>query len=488
MEENLKIEEIGRVIGVSGPLIKIEGLPYVEMEELLEIGEEKALVFRFGQEFDKAALLSRDVVWAFSLGKEGKIKTGEKVERLKKVIRIPVGEELLGKIIDPLGRDAETKTFIETKEKREIEKEPPQIMEREEVKEPLETGIKIIDALFPIGRGQRELIIGDRKTGKTTIALDAVLNQKDVICIWTAIGQKRAATSQILKTLREYGALDYTIVVVASSSDPLVLQYLAPFCAMTIAEYFRDKGKDVLVVFDDLTKHAWAWRSICLLLERPPGREAYPGDIFYLHARLLERAAKMAKDMGRGSISALPICETKGGDISEYIPTNLISITDGQLYLETDLFQKGIKPAINIGLSVSRIGSKAQRKYLAQVVRGLKLILSQHQELKKLLQLETKISKEAEKKFKRGEILLEIFKQKKHQFVDSINQSIIFSAILNGFLDNIEIEKVKEFEELFYKFLDDVHEDFKKEISKKGWTKETKEELKKIIGEFEMMG
>jgi len=487
-KNDLIIEELGRVIGVSGPVIKIEGLPGIEMGEMLRVGKEKAIVFQFGQEFT-SALIYQNIVYALLLENTKTVKTGEKVEKMNKVFQIPVGEELIGKIIDPLGRDIDTKILIKTKKLKEIERKPPEIMERGRIQEPLETGIKIIDALFPIGKGQRELIVGDRKTGKTTLALDTILNQKDknIICVYAGIGQRKAETVQILKTLKNEGALNYTTIITAYSSDSPVLRYLVPFSAMTIAEYFRDQGKDVLVVFDDLTKHAWAWRELSLLLKRPPGREAYPGDIFYLHARLLERAAKLNKDYGGGSITALPICETKEGDISEYIPTNLISITDGQLYLEADLFQKGVKPAINIGLSVSRIGSQAQRRCIREATQGLKLILSQHQELKKLLQLETKISKEAQKKFHRGEILLQIFKQQKHELVETTDQSIMYFAILEGLMDDVDLRDIKEFESNFYKFINYIHPEFKKEFLKRGWTNKTKASLEEIINEFKLM-
>lgn len=484
----LSIKEIGKVIAVSGPVIKIEGLPYVQNQEIIQIDEKKAIVFQFTQE-SVGSLKKRDIVYALSLEDPKKIHTGEKAERTKEVLKIPVGEGFIGRLVDPLGRDIETQVQIETKSFREIERTPPKIMEREQIRQPLETGIKIIDALFPIGRGQRELILGDRKTGKTTIALDAILNQRqeNVVCIYTSIGQRRSEVNLLLKTLIELGAIDYTIVVAASSSDSSVLQYLAPFSAMTLAEYFRDQGKDVLVVFDDLTKHAWVWRELSLLLRRPPGRESFPGDIFYLHARLLERAAKLSKDLGSGSITALPICETKESDISEYIPTNLISITDGQLYLETDLFQKGTKPAVNIGLSVSRVGSFAQRKYLKEVTRGLKLILSQHRELKKLLQLETKISEESQRRFNRGEVLLEIFKQQKHKLVDGINQSIMYFAVLEGFLDNVELAEVETFEARLYEFINDIHPEFRDELSKKGWTKDIKAKARELLREFKLL-
>jgi len=489
---SLKIKETGRVIGISGPVIKIEGLPNVEFEEVIKIGSKRGIVFRFCQELTKTlvgpkTLESQDIVYALALDNAEEVKIGEKVERTKKSLVVPVGEKVLGKIINPLGEDIETQTLIEGNEFREIERKPPQVLEREEIREPLETGIKIIDALFPIGRGQRQLIVGDRKTGKTTLALDAILNQKDVICIYTSIGQKISEVLKIFETLQREGALDYTTIISAFAADSPVLKYLAPFTAMTIGEYFRDKGKDVLVVFDDLTKHAWAWREISLLLKRAPGREAYPGDIFYLHARLLERAAKLNKKNGGGSITALPICETKEGDITEYIPTNLISITDGQLYLETDLFQKGIKPAINIGLSVSRIGSLAQRKCIKEITQGMKLLLSQHQELKKLIQLETKLSPKSQKIFQRGEILLEIFKQEKHELVDVANQSMIYFATLNGFFDNLDKEKIKNLELRFYEFINSLHLEFKRKLLKEGWTEEIKQEFKKIINEFKLI-
>jgi F-type H+-transporting ATPase subunit alpha len=481
--KNLSIEEIGKVVAVSGPVVKIKGLPDVQMGETLLLGKEQAIVFQFGREFT-SALIYEYFVYALSLGESRNIKIGEEVKMTKKVFKIPVGEKFIGRVVDPLGRDINYQDLIKGESFREVEALPPEIMEREQIEEPLETGIKIIDALFPIGRGQRELIVGDRKTGKTTLGLDAILNQKDVICLYASIGQQRAEIVQTIKTLRDRGALDYTIVVAASSSHPPVLQYLAPFSAMTMAEYFRDKGKDVLIVFDDLTKHAWIWREISLQLKRPPGRESYPGDIFYLHARLLERAAKLNKSGGGGSISALPICETKEGDISEYIPTNLISITDGQLYLETSLFQEGAKPAINIGLSVSRIGSRAQREHIKDVTRGLKLILSQHKELKKLLQLETKISKESQKNFKRGELFIGIFKQGKHQLISAINQSIMYFAILEGFLDDLDLKNLKKFESDFYKFIDKFHFRLKAKLEKEGWTKEIKDEVGRAIKEF----
>lgn len=471
---NILVEEIGKVSSMSAQVLKITGLPYVSMGELLDVEGKKAVVLSFDKKFTSALLLES----------AGQLKPGALVKRTKTLFKIPVGKELIGKTIDPLGRDIDTKVVIKTKERRAIEKSPPQVLEREEIHQPLETGIKIIDALFPIGRGQRELIVGDKKTGKTSLALDAILNQKDVICIYTSIGQRKSEIINVLRNLEAYGALDYTIAVAAFSSDSPVLQYLAPFSAMTIAEYFRDQGKDVLVVFDDLTKHAWAWREISLLLGRPPGRESYPGDIFYLHARLLERAAKLNEKYGGGSISALPICETREGDISEYIPTNLISITDGQLYLETDLFQAGAKPAINIGLSVSRIGSKAQRECIKEVTQGLKLTLSQHAELKKLVQLETKLSPESQKQFKRGEILLEIFKQNNHRLIDVYDQSLIYWIVLNGLLDDIDIPSVKNWENDFYNFIDNVHPEIKKDLKENGWTQNIKDKITRLVKEF----
>ena len=478
--KNLEIKEVGRVVGVAAPVIKIEGLPHVQQNEIVLIGKEQAIVFKFKREFTNA-LVYEDFAYALSLTSPRAIRIGATVERTGRLLKIPVGDAFLGKIVSPLGKDLETDKEIVASEAREIEKTPPQVMERGLVREPLETGVKLIDALFPIGRGQRELILGDRKTGKTSLALEAILNQKDVICIYCSIGQRKSEILEIDNALRTFGAKRYVVFVAASASDSPVLQYLAPFSAMTLAEYFRDKGKDVLVVFDDLTKHAWIWRQISLLLGTPPGREAYPGDIFYLHARLLERAAKLARG---GSITALPICETKEGDITEYIPTNLISITDGQIYLETSLFQKGQIPAVNIGLSVSRIGSFAQRNYIKEVTKGLKLLLSQHAQLKKLVQLETKISEKSQKVFKRAEILLSIFQQDKYELVDSVDQSIVYFAVLNGFFDNVDLAKIKEMEHKFYQFLDDVHPEIKKEISKYSWIKPVTDKVKKLVEDF----
>ncbi|MCD6500752.1 F0F1 ATP synthase subunit alpha [bacterium] len=481
--KNVSLKEIGQVVEISPPVIKIEGLPGVKSGEVVLVGKEKAIIFKFTREFT-TTLFYQDFAYGLCLESPKNIKTGDKVERTGELLKIPVGEKFLSRVIDPLGRDIETGKELKVKETSEIEKLPPQIIERGLVREALETGIKVIDALFPIGRGQRELILGDRKTGKTSLVVDAILNQKDVISIYCSIGQRKSEVLQLDNIFRKFGVKKQLVIVSAFSSDPPVLQYLAPFSAMTLAEFFRDQGKDVLVVFDDLTKHAKVWRQICLLLEIPPGREAYPGDIFYLHARLLERAGKLSDDKGGSSITALPICETKEGDITEYIPTNLISITDGQIYLETDLFQKAQIPAVNIGLSVSRIGAFAQRKYLREVTGGLKLLLSQHKELKKLVQLETEVSKAAQRAYKRAEILLEIFKQEKHKLVDSLDQSIIYFAILNGFFDDINPEKVREIETKFYRFLDDIHKEVKLDLKKFGWIKPVKEEIKKVIIEF----
>jgi len=482
LKRSLSIEEIGHVIAIAGPVIKIKGMPTVKMGEIVLASQARIMIFKIEKEFSQA-LLEEDFAFGLALKDSKEIKVGQEVKRTKELLKIPVGESLLNKIINPLGEDMEIEKEIKTKEKREVENLPAQIMDRGLIREPLETGTKIIDALFPIGRGQRELILGDRKTGKTTIALDAILNQKEVISIYCSIGQKKSEVVEIINTLREFRAQNF-IVLAASSSDSPVIQYLAPFSAMTLAEYFRDKGKDVLIVFDDLTKHAWIWREISLLLNLPPGREAYPGDIFYLHARLLERAGQLSEEKGGGSITALPICETKEGDITEYIPTNLISITDGQIYLETDLFQQGQIPAVNIGLSVSRIGSFAQRKHLKEVTSGLKLILSQHRELKKLIQLETNISEESKRTFKRSETLLVFFKQEKHNLISTFIQSIIYFAILNGFFDDIEPEKITEIEKKIPHFLKTSYPSLEEEISKEGWTEEIKEKMSKIFAEF----
>lgn len=485
MKNNLTIKEIGRVIQISGAVIKIEGLPYIGQEEIVKIGKESAVILQFDEEFTEA-LVNENMAYALVLGEYTTIHIGDTVERTNRILNIPVGNELLGSIIDPLGRNLDTNKEVQTKQKQLLERQSPGIMQRELIRQPLETGIKVVDALFPIGRGQRELIVGDRKTGKTSLALGAILNQSDVISIYVAIGQRRTETARIIRVLKDKNALRRSIMIIASSSVSPVLRYIAPFSAMTIAESFRDQGKHVLIIFDDLTKHAWAWRELSLSLGRPPGREAYPGDIFYLHARLLERAAKLNKQHGGGSITALPICETKEGDISEYIPTNLISITDGQLYLRNDLFEQGQKPAVDIGLSVSRIGAQAQPVYLREATKGLKLILSQHQELKKLVRLETKISPRAQIRFKRGELLLEIFKQSKYNSVDSVNQSIIYTAITEGLLDDVDIKDISSLESNLYSFINDLHQDFKAIIIKNGWQKNTKAQLGKIITDFKL--
>jgi len=471
---DILIEEIGEVVEVKPPLIKLQGLPSVKVWEVIEIGKQEFLVFKFDEEF----------VYAFSFEHPKDIKPGMIAQRKKEIFKIPVGDEFLGKIINPLGKDLESQTFIKTKEKREIESFPPEIYQRELIRKPLETGVKIIDALFPIGRGQRELILGDKKTGKTTIGIDIVLNQEDVISIYTIIGQKKSELSLIEQLLKTSGKIKSSIIVAAFASDPAILQFLAPYSAMTLAEYFAHKGQDVLIIFDDLTKHAWVWREIALSMGMPPGREAYPADIFYLHARLLERATNI-KD--KGSITAIPICETREGDITEYIPTNLISITDGQLYLENALFQKGIKPAINIGLSVSRVGALAQRECLKQVTKGLKLILAQHRELEKLIQLETELSEESKKNLKRGNILLEIFKQEKHSPLNTASQAILYWLILNGKLDDLPEDKAKTFEKEFLKFIEGVYPDLQKEIYKEGFTEEVKMLLTSALKEFKTL-
>jgi F-type H+-transporting ATPase subunit alpha len=471
MKEAITIKEVGEVVEVRPPLVKLKGLPHVKIWEIVKIGKEDFFVFKFDKEF----------VWALSLSSKTKVKPGMIAKRTNEILKIPVGEEFLGKIITPLGEDLELNEKIKTKEEREIEKYPPEIYQRELIREPLETGIKIIDALFPIGRGQRELILGDRKTGKTSISIDMILNQSDIVSIYTIIGQRKSELPNLIRPLYEFGKMDSTIIVAAFASDSEILQFLAPYCAMTLAEYFQEKKRDVLIIFDDLTKHAWAWRQISLQLGMPPGREAYPADIFYLHARLLERATNIKN---KSSITAIPICETREGDITEYIPTNLISITDGQLYLENDLFQKGIKPAINIGLSVSRVGALAQRDCLKKLTKGLKLILVQHRELRKLIQLETELSEESRKILKRGNLLLEIFKQEKHSPTDVASQSILYWLILNGYLDDLSGEKIKIFEKHFLDFIEGVYPNLKEAILKEGFSKNIESILISAFQEF----
>jgi F-type H+-transporting ATPase subunit alpha len=426
--------------------------------------------------------LEEDNVGLIILGSESGIREGSLVRRTGRILDAPVGEGLIGRVIDPLGNPLDGKGPIQYEYRSPVEKIAPGVVKRKSVHEPLQTGIKAIDAMIPIGRGQRELIIGDRSTGRTTICIDTILNQKDtdVYCIYVAIGQKRSTTARIIELLERSGAMEYTCVVVASATDPASLQYLAPFVGCTIGEYFRDNGKHALIIYDDLSKHAEAYRQLSLLMRRPPGREAYPGDVFYLHSRLLERAAKLNDELGAGSLTALPIIETKAGDVAAYIPTNVISITDGQIYLEPDLFNKGIRPAINVGLSVSRVGGAAQIKAMKQVAGTLRLDLAQFRELEAFVQFASELDKATQQTINRGLRLVELLKQEPYNPIPVEKQIVAIYAGTNGYLDDLPVEAVRKFEKELYAYLDRQKPDILKDIKEK---KALDDDLKKRIDE-----
>src|SRR5271163_3970682 len=397
--------------------------------------------------------LEEDQVGAVLLGEYSGIKEGDEVRRTGRIMSIPVGEGMIGRVVDALGLPIDGKGPIETKAFNHIERIAPGVVDRQPVKEPMQTGIKAIDAMIPVGRGQRELVIGDRQTGKTTVAIDTIINQKggDVICIYVAIGQKRSTVAQVVKTLEEYGAMEYSIVVAATASDPAPMQYLAPYSGCAIGEYFRDSSRHALCIYDDLSKHAAAYREISLLLRRPPGREAFPGDVFYLHSRLLERAAKLSAENGGGSLTALPFIETQAGDVSAYIPTNVISITDGQIFLESDLFNSNVRPAINVGISVSRVGGNAQTKAMKSIAGGLRLDLAQYRALAAFAQFGSDLDKASQQQLNRGKHLTEILKQKQYSPLPLEKQIAIIFAGTQGFLDDLPIERCRKFEEEFYR-------------------------------------
>lgn len=476
-------EEIGKVVSVGDGVAQIEGLPHVMFSEMVEIGEQAVPAIILN--------LEEYTVGAVVLGEDTKIGEGDIVKRTGKVLSVPVGEALLGRVVNPLGVPVDGKGSIAAKEQLPIERQAPSVMDRQSVNTPLATGIKVIDATIPIGRGQRELIIGDRQIGKTALAQDAILNQlnelkeKRPICIYVAIGQKASKVAQFVQELQERGAMDYTIVVTANASDPAPLWYIAPYAGCSMGEYFRDKGKDVLIIYDDLSKHAWAWRQIALLLRRPPGREAYPGDVFYLHSRLLERAARLSDKKGGGSLTALPIIETQLGDVSSYIPTNVISITDGQIYLETDLFSKGQQPAVNIGLSVSRVGSSAQTKAMKKVASQLKLDLAQFQELAAFAQFAQDLDKATKAKIDRGQRLMELLKQGQFEPMPMEEQVCVLFAGNEGYLDGVALEHVHDFEKKLIQYLKDHHAKILETIrDSRDFADETKAELKKALESF----
>src|SRR5687767_1063990 len=441
------VAEVGTVVSVGDGIARLHGVDRAMAGEMIE--------FPKGV-FGIALNLEEDSVGTVLLGDATAIKEGDTVKRTGRIISVPVGEEMLGRVVNALGQPIDGKGPITTKQFSPIERIAPGVVDRQPVKEPMQTGLKPIDGMVPIGRGQRELIIGDRQTGKTAVALDTIINQKgqNVVCIYNAIGQKQSTIAQVIRTLEEAGSMEYTIVVAAGASDPAPLLYISPYAACAMGEHFRDNGKHALCVYDDLSKHAQAYREISLLLRRPPGREAYPGDVFYLHSRLLERAAKMKKELGGGSLTALPIIETQAGDLSAYIPTNVISITDGQIFLESDLFHQGVRPAINVGNSVSRVGGSAQVKAMRQVAGSLRLDLAQYRELAAFAQFGSDLDKATLNQLNRGRRLVEVLKQPQYQPLSVEKQVIIIYAATNGYLDAVAVEQARDYEIELYKFLD----------------------------------
>jgi F-type H+-transporting ATPase subunit alpha len=447
---DVDVAEVGSVISIGDGIARVHGVERAMAGEMLEFPHSV---------FGIALNLEEESVGTVLLGDFKEIKEGDLVKRTGRIISVPVGEEMLGRVVNALGQPLDGKGPILTKQYLPIERIAPGVVDRQPVKEPLQTGLKAIDGMVPIGRGQRELIIGDRQTGKTAVAVDTIINQrgKDVICIYNAIGQKQSTVAQVVRTLEEYDAMSYTIVVAASASDPAPMLYISPYSACAIGEYFRDSGRHALLVYDDLSKHAQAYREISLLLRRPPGREAYPGDVFYLHSRLLERAAKLRNEQGGGSLTALPIIETQAGDLSAYIPTNVISITDGQIFLETDLFHQGVRPAINVGNSVSRVGGSAQIRAMRQVAGSLRLDLAQYRELAAFAQFGSDLDKATQAQLNRGRRLVEILKQPQYQPVPVEKQVAIIYAATNGFLDPIPVEELTRYEQELYRFLESRH-------------------------------
>jgi len=470
--------EVGTVLEVGDGIARVFGLDNVQAGELVEFP---------GSVTGMALNLQEDNVGVVIFGDDRGIKEGDEVKRTERIAEIPVGEGLLGRVVDPLGNPIDGKGPIESSDTRLIETIAPGIVARKSVHQPMQTGLKAIDSMVPIGRGQRELIIGDRQTGKTAIAIDTIINQKggDVICIYVGIGQKRSTMAQIVQRLENEGAMEHTIVVSSTASEPAPLQFLAPYSGVSIGEYFRDKGGHVLCVYDDLSKQAVAYRQLSLLLRRPPGREAYPGDVFYLHSRLLERACKLSDELGAGSLTALPIIETQAGDVSAYIPTNVISITDGQIFLSTDLFNSGVRPAINVGLSVSRVGGAAQVKAVKQVAGTLRLDLAQYREKEAFAQFGSDLDQATQKQLQRGQRLVEILKQPQYQPMSWVDQAISIFAATNGFLDDQPINKLGKFESEFLTFIQTNKADLRKSIEEKEMIDETVEtELKSALNEF----
>jgi len=471
--------DVGTVIDVGDGVARIHGLRGAKYNELLE----------FPNGIMGLALnLEEDNVAAVILGDFSHIKEGDEVRSTGRVVEVPVGDELIGRVVDPLGNPLDELGPIKTKKTRPVERVAPNVVMRQRVNTPVHTGIKTIDALIPIGRGQRELIIGDRSIGKSAIAIDTIISQKggNLICIYVAIGQKTSKVAQVIDIFKKYGAMEHTVVVVANASDPASLQYLAPYSGCAIGEEFMEQGKDALIIYDDLTKHAWAYRQISLILRRPPGREAYPGDVFYLHSRLLERAAKLDQEYGGGSLTALPIIEIQAGDLAAYIPTNVISITDGQIYLETDMFNSGVRPALNAGLSVSRVGGNAQTRAMRQVAGRLRIDMAQYRELATFAQFGTAdLDKATRSQLERGQRITEVLKQPQYAPMSLDKEVTILYAVTNGYLDDVPLEKIAAFEQSFHRFMETNHPEINQRIlTDKEIKPETDETLKSAISEF----
>ncbi len=478
-EKRLDVSETGTVVATGDGIAKVYGLEKAMAGELVDFGSGiRGMILNLEEESVGVAIL----------GDETQIKEGSSVKRTNKIVQVPVGAELLGRVVNALGLPIDGKGDLQAKSFRKVEIKAPGIVARQSVKEPLQTGIKAIDSMIPIGRGQRELIIGDRQTGKTAVALDTIINQrgKGVYCIYVAIGQKQSTVAQVVDKLKAYGALDHTIIVSATASEQAPMQFLAAYTGVTMGEWFRDQGKHALIVYDDLTKQAQAYRQLSLLLRRPPGREAYPGDVFYLHSRLLERAAKLSDKLGGGSLTALPIIETQAGDVSAYIPTNVISITDGQIFLETDLFYSGIRPAVNVGLSVSRVGGSAQIKAMRQVAGTLRLDLAQYREKAAFAQFGSDLDPATQKQLARGQRLTEILKQGQYSPVPVERQIVVIFAGTNGYLDKYPLNKLGAYEEQLLAFLEKKHPDLMKEISSSGKIDDSlKAKLTQALKEFD---
>ncbi len=474
-ESKIAVDEVGTVLTLGDGIARVHGLDKVMAGELLEFPHDVAGI---------AMNLEEDQVGVVLLGEYTEISEGDEVKRTGRIMSVPVGEALVGRVVNSLGQPIDDKGPIATDQFIALERLAPGVIDRQPVREPMATGLKAIDSMIPIGRGQRELIIGDRQTGKTAVALDTIINSKgnDLICIYNAIGQKRSSIAQVVKILSDAGAMEYTIVVAASASEPAPMQYISPYAACAMGEYFRDSKRHALVIYDDLSKHAASYREISLLLRRPPGREAYPGDVFYLHSRLLERASKLSDKMGGGSLTALPIIETQAGDVSAYIPTNVISITDGQIFLETDLFNSGVRPAVNVGISVSRVGGSAQIKAMRQVAGSMKLELAQYRELAAFAQFGSDLDKATQAQLNRGQRLVEVLKQKQFSPLPFSKQILIIFAGTNGFFDDLPVEQVREFEAELYKYVDATNPGLLRTImEKKVLDDALKAEMSKVI-------